>query len=90
MNKKIICLLLATALSGITLAGCGKTGNSEVVSHSSVISEGASIASEASSEVSELLRLNASHLKSELPASTTTALATMLRNSMSYTRSTGV
>ena len=38
----------------------------------------------------ELLRLNASHLKSELPASTTTALATMLRNSMSYTMSTGV
>lgn len=28
--------------------------------------------------------------KSELPASTTTALATMLRNSMSYTMSTGV
>ena len=28
--------------------------------------------------------------KSELPASTTTALATMIRNSMSYTMSTGV
>ena len=43
-----------------------------------------------SERTSELLRLNASHLKSELPASTTTALATMLRNSMSYTMSTGV
>ncbi|SHJ12809.1 hypothetical protein SAMN02745229_04132, partial [Butyrivibrio fibrisolvens DSM 3071] len=34
-------------------------------------------------KVCELLRLNATHLKSELPASTTTALATMIRNSMS-------
>ena len=41
-------------------------------------------------ETSELLRLNTSYLKSELPASTTTALATMSRNSMSYTMSTGV
>jgi len=34
--------------------------------------------------------LNTSYLKSELPASTTTALATMIRNSTSYTMSTGV
>jgi len=38
-----------------------------------------------------LILVNYSDLqKSELPVSTTTALATMLRNTMSYTMSTGV
>ena len=39
---------------------------------------------------SELPRLNASHLKSELPASTTTAFLTSYLVGSSYTMSTGV